>query len=301
MREENKEFLGIAMTAAVVAYWGFTTVLMKHALLYMSSVTYIMLRFCVAAVLVLAVYGRRLLRAASPSLLLHGLVLGLLELIPMECSVLALKYTSAANSVFISKLSFVIVPLMQCLLLRRLPDRRLVTTAAMLLLGLGIFSDVLGQGIGAGSLFSLVSALFLSVHILYVRRCADTDDPQLLGALQIVFCAVFSIPVWLLDPGGVNWCGGAVWVLFFTAVIGTAVAFVVHTAGEILTTPVKVSFLGLLQPVFAMLGGAVIADEFGNREPITANMLLGAAVILPALIWYIRSTTGSAGTVSRSA
>lgn len=35
-----------------------------------------------------------------------------------------------------------------------------------------------------------------------------------------------------------------------------------------------------------MVGGAVIVDELGHLEPITANMLIGSAVILVALILF---------------
>lgn len=72
---ENK--VGVALISTVMIYWGVTTVLMKHALAYMSSTTYIMLRFTSAAVLVLLIFGRKLYQQKSKILLWHGLILGL--------------------------------------------------------------------------------------------------------------------------------------------------------------------------------------------------------------------------------
>ena len=284
MKQRNGETIGLFMVTAVTVYWGFTTILQKHALLYMTSTTYIMLRFSIAAVILLPVYWNRLRKSVTKSLVRHGCILGFLQLIPMETSVMALKYTTAASSVFISQLSFIFVPLIQCLLHRKYPDRKLLATIAALLVGLSIFADVWNTGIGPGDIYCVLAALFTSLYILCTKRFSRTDDGELLGVFQVFFCALFSIPVWLAAPGTVQWCTGSISTLFFTGVIGSAICFVAHVAGQARISPTKTSFLGLLQPVFAMVGGAVIADEFGHREPVTVNMLIGSAVILVSLI-----------------
>ena len=284
---KKSETSGLLLVSGVMVYWGFTTVMMKHALVYMSSATYIMARFLVASVPLLILYGRKLKGSLSKKLLLHGCILGVLEMIPMQTSTLALQYTSAANSVFVSQLSFVFVPLMQCLLSRKLPSRTLLITIAWLLGGLWVFADVSRNGIGTGIWLSVISALFRSVSILCLKRFAASDDPQLLGVLQVCFCALSSIPVWMVDPGGIQWCPASIGILFFTGILGSAVAFVLYNAGQARTTPIKVSFLNLIQPVFAMLGAAVLVDAAGRVERITSNMMVGSVLILAALSAYL--------------
>ena len=284
---KKSETSGLLLVSGVMVYWGFTTVMMKHALVYMSSATYIMARFLVASVPLLILYGRKLKGSLSKKLLLHGCILGVLEMIPMQTSTLALHYTSAANSVFVSQLSFVFVPLMQCLLSRKLPSRTLLITIAWLLGGLWVFADVSRNGIGTGIWLSVISALFRSVSILCLKRFAASDDPQLLGVLQVCFCALSCIPVWMVDPGGIQWCPASIGILFFTGILGSAVAFVLYNAGQARTTPIKVSFLNLIQPVFAMLGAAVLVDVAGRVERITSNMMVGSVLILSALSAYL--------------
>ena len=284
---KKSETSGLLLVSGVMVYWGFTTVMMKHALVYMSSATYIMARFLVASVPLLILYGRKLKGSLSKKLLLHGCILGVLEMIPMQTSTLALHYTSAANSVFVSQLSFVFVPLMQCLLSRKLPSRTLLITIAWLLGGLWVFADVSRNGIGTGIWLSVISALFRSVSILCLKRFAASDDPQLLGVLQVCFCALSSIPVWMVDPGGIQWCPASIGILFFTGILGSAVAFVLYNAGQARTTPIKVSFLNLIQPVFAMLGAAVLVDAARRVERITSNMMVGSVLILSALSAYL--------------
>lgn len=284
---KKSETSGLLLVSGVMVYWGFTTVMMKHALVYMSSATYIMARFLVASVPLLILYGRKLKGSLSKKLLLHGCILGVLEMIPKQTSTLALHYTSAANSVFVSQLSFVFVPLMQYLLSRKLPNRTLLITIAWLLGGLWVFADVSRNGIGTGIWLSVISALFRSVSILCLKRFAASDDPQLLGVLQVCFCALSSIPVWMVDPGGIQWCPASIGILFFTGILGSAVAFVLYNAGQARTTPIKVSFLNLIQPVFAMLGAAVLVDAAGRVERITSNMMVGSVLILSALSAYL--------------
>ena len=87
MKQRNEETIGLVMVTAVMVYWGITTILQKHALLYMSSTTYIMLRFLIAALLILPVYWNQLRKSATKSTVRHGCILGFLQLIPMEASV----------------------------------------------------------------------------------------------------------------------------------------------------------------------------------------------------------------------
>ena len=287
MKQRDRETMGLIMVTAVTVYWGFTTILQKHALLYMTTPTFVMMRFSIAAAIVAPLYWHRLRKAATKSLILHGCILGILQLIPMETSVLALKYTTAANSVFISKLSFIFVPLIQCLLHRKYPDRKLLITMTALFIGLAIFSEVWNTGISPGDIYCVLAAIFTSLHILCTKHYSSTDSGELLGVVQVFFSALFSIPIWLAAPGTVQWCAASISNLFFTGVIGTAVCCVVHVAGQARISPTKSSFLGLLQPVFAMVGGAVIVDELGHLEPITANMLIGSTIILASLIMFL--------------
>lgn len=290
-KRENK--VGVALISAVMVYWGVTTVLMKHALIYMSSTTYIMLRFTSAAVLVLILFGKKLYKQRSKRLLWHGMVLGLFQIIPMECTTFAMYFTSASNSVFIGQLSFIMVPLMECIIRKRMPERKLIRTGGFLLFGLIIFSNVLVTGLNIGDMISIISAFFNACSILALKKFTAEDDSTLLGVLQITCASLISLAVWGVNPGTVRWCGGSVSILFFTGVIGTAAAFVILAVGQSKTTSVNAAFLNLIQPVCAMLGAYFIADEMGNIEPITVYKVIGAVIIIGSLIMYLRE--GSSG------
>lgn len=290
IKHENET--GIALISIVMVYWGITTVLMKHVLYYMNSATYIMLRFTTAAILILLIFGKKLYKNMSRSLLVHSMIMGLIHIIPMECTALALYFTSASNSVFIAQLSFVLVPLMECVRDKRLPGRGLIITMVWLFIGLTVFSNVLVTGINAGDMISVISAVFNAIGILALKKFVREDSPMLLGALQIVFASLFSLVIWEVNPGTVNWCGASIGILILTGAVGTAAAFVILAVGQSKTSSVNASFLTLIQPVCAMIGAYLIADEAGNTEPVTAYKLIGAMIIILALICYLRKNKG---------
>lgn len=275
------------MVSGVMVYWGLTTVLIKHALYYMNPATYMMLRFTSAAIIIGVALGRYLYRRMTVRLLKHGLIIGLLLIIPMECMALAMHYTSAANSIFIGQLSFIFVPVFECMAYRKKPNGRLIKTIAGLLIGLAVFSNIAVTGVNTGDIISVFSAVFNSVSILVFKRFSKEDDPVSLGALQILFAAAFSMGVWSLRRGGVIWNERSVGILFFTGIIGTAVTFIVVAVGQSKTTAVSASFLHLIQPLCALLGASIIADEFGNTETITGYKAVGAVIITGTLIKYL--------------
>lgn len=80
------------------------------------------------------------------------------------------------------------------------------------------------------------------------------------------------------------------WILFFTAVIGSGLCFFLYMLGQSKLPAITVSFLGLLDPIFAMIGAAVIPDPAGITEPITGNMLAGSAIILLTLSIYLKKS-----------
>ena len=285
----QKRIPGAVFLCCVETYWGLTTVLMKFALDYMSSITYIMLRFVIAGALILALFGRKLWREHSRRLFHHGFILGLLQVIPLECTVLALNYTSASNSIFIAQLSFVLVPLMECIHRRKLPSRLLGLTTLSLMIGLAFFASPT-EILHLGNLICLVSAIFNSLSILAVRKYVQFDSPLLLGAVQIVTSGLVGLLIWLPQRGGVIWCSQTIWILLLTSVVGSTGGYLLYIFGQARTEPVTVSFIALLQPIFAMIGAAIFANSQGQTEPIRWHMLVGTVIILAALSNYIRKT-----------
>ncbi len=289
--KSNSRIVGMLVFTMVQVYWGVTTILMQNALHYMSSFAYTMLRFVPAGIVLLLLFGKRLYRNFSKDLLLHGALLGVYQVIPMECMVVALNYTTASSVAFLTQLTFVIVPVLRCITLRRKPSFLLVGTIVSLIVGFTLFSNVSGLW-NVGNLICIAAAGFNAMGILSVGKYTRSDDPMLLASIQVAVCGVCSIPIWLFSPGGVDWCVESVTILFLTGIIGSALACVLSLYGQSKLEPITVSFGTLLQPIFSMIGSAIIPNVLGQTEPIRWYMVAGTVIMIAALTNYIKCTSG---------
>ena len=277
---------GSCLLTVAAVYWGITTVLMKHILFYMNSPTYLMLRFLSAAILVLAVYGKRL-AGISLRTFMQGLVLGILLVVPMELTVLGLNYTSASNSVFISQMSIVFVPVCISLLNKKVPSKNLLLSILITLTGLYVFSHGNGGSFNIGDGITFCSALLNTACIMTMNHFVRDGDAELLGALQIVIAAILSLAAGIFLYETPVLCRTSILIIILTGVIGTGIAYIVQAVGQKYSRAVTVPFIQMLTPVFGMIGAALRPDHNQATELITFHKSMGSIIILFGLAWYM--------------
>src|SRR5688572_5893061 len=103
---------------AVTAVWGATFVLVKEALAASGPLTFVALRFALAAMVILPLTVRRRGRP-SRDLIRDGGLIGCFLFGGYALQTAGLQFTSAAKAGFITGLSVVIVPLLEALVLHR--------------------------------------------------------------------------------------------------------------------------------------------------------------------------------------
>jgi drug/metabolite transporter (DMT)-like permease len=97
--------------------WGTSFVITKHALSLASPLVFIALRYLLAVLALLAMYGRRMARAHVQG----ALVCGLLLFAGFALQTAGLKRTTPSRSAFLTALCIPLTPLCGALLFRRLP------------------------------------------------------------------------------------------------------------------------------------------------------------------------------------
>ena len=266
-------------------YWGITTVLMKHILVYMNSSMYIMFRYLSAA-LFCSLFIFKYLKKINRQTLIRSALIGFLLLLPLEFSVLGLNYTSASNSVFISQLSIVIVPSIVYISQKQYPSKSFLLCIISILIGLGIFADVLHGGFNFGDGITLLSTFVNSMAILIIDRYSKQDDPMVLALLQNIFAAFFSVFFAIPQFSSVIWNSHSLLIIFLTGVIGTGIAYVVQINVQKFVSSIQVSLISIFSPIFGMIGAAIIPDITGQVEVIKLNKFIGAMIILMSLVTY---------------
>jgi drug/metabolite transporter (DMT)-like permease len=265
---------------SVSAAWGMAFVVMKDAIERQSVNNFLFTRFLVAVIVMVALkpsvmkqMDRDLLVRASSA----GIFLGLGYIF----QTLGLARTGAAITGFVTGLYVVFTPLLASFFLKERITQLIWVCVALATVGLGLLS-IHGFSVGIGEMLVLASAFFFAAHIIALGKWSSGRDVYAMTVIQLAMCAVLSglasIPEGYSPPPD-----NGVWgVVIFTAVICTAVAFVVQTWSQAHMTTTKVAVILTMEVVFA----AIFAMIFGG-ERLTLQATLGGVMVLTAMFMIV--------------
>jgi drug/metabolite transporter (DMT)-like permease len=278
MTKSHEHKLKIAPWAllAVSASWGYAFVVMKDAIEKQSVNSFLFSRFAVAVLVMLAL-NPRVLRKIERNLLLKGFYAGLFLGSGYIFQTLGLKLTGAAITGFITGLYVVATPVIAALFLRHKISKLTWACVALATIGLA-FLSLHGWSVGFGELLVLISAIGFGAHIIALSQWSSGLDSYAFTVVQLATCALLtgfiSLGQGYEAPVDLNgWL-----VIFYTAIICTAVAFVIQTWSQAHMTPTKVAVILTMEVVFA----AVFALLFGG-ERLTAQAFFGGVLVIIAM------------------
>ena len=265
---------------SVSAAWGMAFVVMKDAIERQSVNNFLFTRFLLAVAVMVALkpsvvknFDRDLLLRASAA----GVFLGLGYIF----QTLGLARTGAAITGFVTGLYVVFTPLLSYFFLKERITKMIWFCVAIATVGLGLLS-IRGFSVGIGEMLVLASAFFFAAHIIALGKWSSGRDVYAMTIVQLAMCAVLSglasIPEGYSPPPDTGVWG----VVIFTAVICTAVAFVVQTWSQAHMTTTKVAVILTMEVVFA----AVFAMIFGG-ERLTLQATLGGVMVLTAMLMIV--------------
>ena len=257
------------------ALWGFTFPAMKVSLDYISPVLFLSYRFGLASLLMLLIFGGRVLRREN---LKEGFVLGLTLFFGHGFQIVGLKYTTASNSAFITSLYVVFTPFIGYFLIGERVKPRDFISLVVALAGLYLISGAKG-GISFGDALTALCAVSFAFQIVLVQRFGHGDYLSL-SFWQIFWNFVFStIFALLFEPLSfpteiLPWAG-----IVYTAVFGTVVAFTLQARYQRETRAYRAALIYSMEPIFGSISAFVLLGE-----RFTARSILGAFLIMAA-VW----------------
>jgi drug/metabolite transporter (DMT)-like permease len=267
--------LAVVLLVVVTAGWGSTFLLVKDVIAEMPAMRFLALRFCLAALALIALRPRALLRIPF-ALLAKGVVLGTCLAGGYVLQTLGLEHTSAAVSGFITGLSVVFTPLLAWPILGHRFSPTTIAAVVVATGGLAVMS-LRGASFGTGEVLTLCCAIFYALQIVGLGAWARTGDLYFLTVVQLVtvaaICTVAAAPSGLaLPPGALAWFG-----VTATAILATAVAFAVQSWAQSLISPTRAAIVFTLEPAFA----ALVAYLGG--EALGWSVLVGGVLVVVAM------------------
>ena len=261
---------------AVAAAWGAAFVVMKPAIERQSVNSFLSTRF-VVAVVVMTLLRPSVLRKINKEMLLKGSLAGLFLGTGYIFQTLGLARTGAAITGFVTGLYVVLTPLIAAVFLKEKIKAFTWFCVVLATIGLALLS-LRGWEVGIGEALVFVSAIAFAAHIVTLSKWSLGFDAYALTIVQLSICALLT-GVISIGQGYEKPTDSGVWgVVIFTAVIATAVAFIVQTWSQAHMSSTKVAVILTMEVVFA----ALFAVAFGG-ESLTLQVSIGGAMVLLAM------------------
>lgn len=261
---------------SVSAAWGMAFVVMKDAIQRQSVNNFLFTRFLLA-VLVMIALKPTVVKEFKKPLLLPAASAGIFLGLGYIFQTLGLARTGAAITGFVTGLYVVFTPLLAYFFLKERITPVIWGCVFLATVGLGLLS-IHGVSIGFGEMLVLASAFFFAAHIIALGKWSSGRDAYAMTIVQLAMCALLSGVASIPDGYSAPPDSGVWGVVVFTAVICTAVAFVVQTWSQAHMTTTKVAVILTMEVVFA----ALFAIIFGG-EHLTLQAALGGLMVLVAM------------------
>lgn len=250
-----------AALVVATASWGATFILIKNALPFADPLSFLLVRFGLAFVLLLPLAGRAAFRRDT---LRAGAALGLLLAGTYLAQTVALAHTTAMRSAFVVGLYVLLVPLLSAVFLRQRPGRWSVMGSVLATVGLYLLTqDSATPELGLswrGDGLSLVTAFVYAAYVLLTGKFARRIPTLPLVAVQLAVClALFAT---LLPWRHLHWQPvEALWVGVAIGVGANTCVLLLQTWAQARTSAVRASVIFALEPAFAALFASIVGGE----------------------------------------
>ena len=295
-RLPGRRRLAFVLLLGVVMVWGCTFALVKRAIEDASPLLFNLIRFALAAV-VLVCMSWRSVRRVSRASVRGGVVAGSLLAAGYELQTAGLARTTAIRSAFITGLVVVFVPLL-CFVPRlrgpgqARPGWQALVGAGAAFAGLflittpaGVTAGSLVGSIGVGDVLTLGCALAFAGHLLALSRLATLPAAELVP-LQIAVCTV--VMAGCLPLGGavtLQVTPRLVVALLITSLLATAGAFWVQTWAQQHLPATTTALVLTMEPVFALMFSMLfLGERLSLRAGAGAGLILGGIAVTELLL-----------------
>jgi drug/metabolite transporter (DMT)-like permease len=275
--------------------WGATFVLVKAALLDVSPLLFLALRFSLATGALLALFRGSLRVPFTGKAWAAGALAGVFLFAGYLFQTLGLRLTTAPKSAFITGLTSVLVPLLAALVYRNRPQVSEVAGVLVATAGLGLMT-LEGAGAGApgsisrGDLLTFFCAIGFAAHIVTLGHFSENVRFQLLSVAQVGAAAVLALSsFWWAETPQVRWRPAVICAILVTGLLATALAFTIQAWAQQYTTSTRTGLIYMLEPVFAWITSYCIMGEgLSGRAAAGAALILGGVVLVELKPWNPR-------------
>lgn len=192
----GKKVTAISLIVLQSVLYGLGDPISKSAFETVPLFRMLALRYSIALVVMLIVFGKQIIEGIKKSSWRDWIVPVLCMGGAYVANNVALLLTQATAVAFIRSLPTIIAPILAFVFYRRLYDKKLIVPQVFVVAGLYMLccgKGGLGNGFGLGEVFALLSAVLLACSLVFGEKSLDKVDPITLTALQTFASALMAI------------------------------------------------------------------------------------------------------------
>ena len=279
---ESRLFLD-GLLLFVCLFWGMAYIWSKQVTdLGMGPNAYLAVRYLTSALILIPFFWKKI-RQTTKQELFQAVCLGLLVYAAMVTQLIGLRYTTVANSAFITAAYVAVVPFVSWAMFRQKPASRSLIAVVLCIAGLYVLN--VGPGglkINLGNAITLVCALCWSVQVPLMSYAGRTASTETLTVVPILVAGTLGAVVGAVRHEFV-FTGTALHTLFWPVLLsilfptifsGTAQAYVQKHI-----SPTRAAIIYTTESVFACLMSALL-----GLEGLTPQLLLGGGLIMGGVL-----------------
>lgn len=292
-----------AMLLLAAAIWGMGTVVIKDTVGAFPPGWLVAIRFFSAGLVLGAVLLPRVIRFFDASHLATGAFLGVLLAFAYCLNTTGLTDTSASKSSFLTGTYCVFVPFISWAVSRQRPTRFNLAAAALCIAGIWFVSQQHGDegfALGFGDAITLLSSIFLALHLAFVAKFADGRDMAVLTVIQFLVCGMLA-GAWAAAteplPTADMFTTDTIFNIVYLVLFGSCAALMLQNIGLTRVAAAPASLLLATESVFGVVFSIVLLGDVMTARLVLGFALIGAGIVvseaLPHLSARMRERKGS--------
>ncbi len=263
--------------------WGLSFVVTKGAVDAVPPAWLMGMRFTGTALILIAVFWKKLARNLDMSHLVAGTLLGIASFVGFWLQTVGITDTTPGKNAFLTATYCVMVPFIYWAVAHRKPTPYNIIAAVLCIAGVGLVALKDGNlSMQWGDAITILSAVFFAIHIVLVAVLATRHEIMTITIIQIAVSGVLGIGVGLATeplPQASAFTFGFFMELGYLIVFASCLAMVFQNVGQAHVTPSQAALLLSLESVFGVIFSVLLYGE-----EVTLQLLAGFALIFGAIV-----------------
>lgn len=275
------------LLAAVISARATSMLFSKIVLAGMDVFNLMALRSLIAFALLIPLFHKQI-RSATRKEVRAGVIMGTLFFLTMATELASLRYAPTSTVAFLQNTAIVIVPFLQAVLLRRMPEKKAIVSSMICLAGVALLTLAGNAGPAIGIVLAMASAFAYAFTIIATDRLSHKGDIDTLtaGILQVAAVGVMSLAASFLFESPHLPQNAASWASILTlAIVCSGFGFTLQPVAQSGTSAETAGLLCALNPLVASVLGVVFL-----HETLSAKAILGGLLVLAGIILYSAKT-----------